>query len=247
MASLREQQRAFAAALRDPQAACPVAPSRNLSIYRNNSAIAFRGALERSFPAILRRVGVDYFRQLCAHYRERFPSRSGDLHFAGQHFAEFLAGHLADDYAWLADLARIEWAREQASVAAELPPLPVSALAGHDGESLERLVFGLQPSLHLVASPFPVFTVWERNHSGNVTPVDQSMGGEVGLIRIRSDTPQIRRLELPVFTFLTSLREGTTLGEAVSRAALDESGLAQALRFAFGEELVVSAGRAAGD
>ena len=112
MASLREMQGAFAAALRDPSAACPVLPAGNLSIYRNNTAISFRSALESSFPVVRRRVGDDYFRQLSAQYRARFPSRSGDLHWIGRDFSAFLLEHLhGSEYAWLADLARLEWSR----------------------------------------------------------------------------------------------------------------------------------------
>jgi hypothetical protein len=241
MASLREQQRCFAAALRDPQVACAVLPPRNLSIYRNNSAIAFRTALEQSFPVLLRRVGADYFRQLCALYRERHPSRRGDLHFAGQHLAEFLAGHLDEQYAWLADLARLEWAREQASVAAEAPPIGVDVLGRFASIDFERLVFELQPSLQVIASPYPVFSVWKANQSETAPPVDQSLGEEQGMVRMRSDSAEVRALDPPLHSFLAALAAGDTLGEAMSRAQLDEDGLREALRFVFAEGLAISA------
>jgi len=69
MDSLREMQRAFAAALRDPAVSCAVLPPANLAVYRNNGHITFREALEQTFPVVRRRVGDDYFRQLGAHYR----------------------------------------------------------------------------------------------------------------------------------------------------------------------------------
>src|SRR6478735_3703300 len=69
MASLRELQSTFAAAMRDPAVACAVVPQANLAIYRNNSAQTFRVALEGTFPVVLKRVGADYFRQLAARYR----------------------------------------------------------------------------------------------------------------------------------------------------------------------------------
>lgn len=240
MASLREQQQSFAAALRDPQVACAVLPPRNLSIYRNNSAIAFRAALEQTFPVLLRRVGADFFRQLCTLYRERFPSRHGDLHFAGQHFAEFLAGHLEEQYAWLADLAQLEWAREQASVAAEAQSIGVEELGRFGSGEFDRLVFELQPSLQFIASAFPVFTVWEANQHETAPPVDQSLGPEQGLVRIRADCAEVRALDSPLHSFLAALAAGETLGEAMGRAQLDEGGLREALRFMFAEGLAIS-------
>jgi hypothetical protein len=241
MASLRELQQSFAAALHDPAVACAVFPPANLGVYRNNARIALRESLERKYPVVRRRVGDDYFRQLCLFYRERFPSRSGDLHFYGRDFAAFLDEQLAGgDYAWLGDLARLEWLRVECGVAPELAALDVDALAHHAGESLEQLVFGLQPSLRLHASPFPVFSVWLNNQVDNAPPTDQSLVGEQGMIHYRHEFVQIRLLAPPVFSFLSALAAGRTLGDAMSRAALDEAGLTQALRFVFAEGLVCS-------
>ncbi len=119
MASLREVQESFAAALRNPAVDCAVLPPANLAIYRNNAHITWRETLERTYPVVRRRVGDDYFRQLCAHYRERFPSRSGDLHWYGRDFAGFLDSYLESDYRWLGDLARLEWSRAECSVMEE--------------------------------------------------------------------------------------------------------------------------------
>ena len=94
MASLRELQASFAGALRDPARTCAVLPPANLAVYRNNASFTFRETLSRTFPVVHRRVGDDYFRQLAVAYRERHPSRSGDLHDFGREFAEFLGEHL---------------------------------------------------------------------------------------------------------------------------------------------------------
>jgi hypothetical protein len=241
MASLRELQRSFAAALRDPQAACPVVPPANLAIYRNNSTYAFRGALEASFPVIRARVGDDFFRQLVHHYRAAFPSRSGDLHFVGADFAGFLADHLRDgDYAWLADLARIEWSREEVLISPELPAVGAEVLARYGPEQLETLVFTLQPCLRLHSSPFPVFSVWLANRGQNGAPVDQSRGAERGLIRLRQQSLEIQPLPPSLFSYLYALTEGATLGEATNAAGLDEATLLSALAFVFNEALVTA-------
>ena len=241
MASLRELQRSFAAAVRDPESACAVRPPENLAVYRNNAAIGFRAALQRTFPVIRRRVGDDYFRQLAAHYRDRFPSRSGDLHWAGRDFAAFLDEYLAgSDYAWLADLARLEWSCHECSVAAELPPAGAEQLGRFDAADLEHLVFGCQPSLRLHAFSYPVFSVWQANQADNAPPVDQSKGMERGMARIRNDSSDVQVLEPRLFSFLSALHGGASLGEAMTHAVLDENALTHALAFLFGEGLVTS-------
>ena len=239
MASLRELQVSFAAALRDESAPCAVLPRENLSIYRNNAAIGFRTALSLSFPVLRRRVGEDYFRQLATQYRQHRPSRSGDLHWVGQGFATFLAEHLqGSEYAWLADLARLEWAREQAAIAVTHASISVDALARFAPEQLEHLVFSLQPSLRLQASDFPIFTIWAANQMENAPPTDQSLTGECGLVRARVDGVEIRPLEPGVFSYLSALAAGAPLGEAVSTAGLDQTALVHALGFVFQEALV---------
>jgi hypothetical protein len=239
LASLRELQQAFATALRDPSASCPVRPVANLDVYRHNGESQFAGVLELSFPVLKRRVGDDYFRQLAHHYRRAHPSRSGDLHWVGKDFAGFLDVHLRDgDYAWLADLARLEWLREMAAIAAVRPALSVDALSRVPPERLEALTFTLQPSLGLLASPYPVFSVWVANQVENAPPVNQSSTPEQGMVLARYDGVELRSLEPQLFSYLSALAEGHSLGEAMSRAALDEPGLRRALQFLFVEELV---------
>ena len=241
MASLRETQRAFAAALRDPAVTCAVLPPANLGVYRNNGSITFREALGLTFPVLRRRVGDDYFRQLSVHYRERFPSRSGDLHWAGRDFAVFLDDYLAgSEYQWLADLARIEWACAESSVSAEQVSLSVDSLAGYSSVTLEHLCFVLQPSLRMVCSPFPVFSVWLTNQADNAPPVNQSQGPEQGMIRIRHDSVEVRKLDGAAFSFISALTQGATLGDAMTTGALDVRALTSVLAFLFSEGLVCS-------
>jgi hypothetical protein len=239
MVSLRELQRSFAAALRDPGVTCAVLPPANLAVYRNNSSITFRDSLEHTFPVVRRRVGDEYFRQLGAQYRQRHPSRSGDLHWAGRDFAPFLAAHLSGtEYGWLADLAQLEWLRAESAVCTERPALSADALADIAAEDLEFLGFGLQPSLRLHASAYPVFTVWLENQQEDAPPVNQSLGPERGLIHQRHGSTLVQPLDAPVFSFLTSLILGASLGEAVTTAQLDERGVTRALALLFGEGLV---------
>ena len=250
MASLLELQDSFAAALRAGADAavvdaaartCALTPAANLSIYRHNAAHAFHSALALSFPVLQRRVGNDYFRQLAHHYRERSPSRSGDLHWVGGGFAEFLAEHLRDgDYAWLADLARLEWAREAASVCAESAAVGADALAAFAPEALEHLVFSFQPSLALIRSPFPVFSVWIANQADNAPPVDQSLGQECGMVLLRSAEVEVAKLAPDLFSYLSALAGGSSLGEAMTAAEVDEARLTQILGYVFESGLVSS-------
>jgi len=241
MVSLRELQESFAAALRDPAVACAVLQPANLAIYRNNSSITWRQTLESTYPVLRRRVGDDFFRQLCVHYRERVPSHSGDLHWYGRDFPGFLTAYLEDPgYAWLADLACLEWSCAECSVAAEMSSIGADALAPFPPEQLECVVFRLQPSLRLHSSSYPVFTVWETNRVDYAPPVDQSIGKEQGMVHSWHDLPRVRRLDPGTFSFLSALAASSSLGDAVAIAGLDGSALTDALARVFREGLVTS-------
>src|SRR5712691_4666021 len=135
MLPLRDLQKLFDRALFDytPDAAAPwidgyetgaaqgvaIDAHARLAIYRNNLQEGFRKALALEFPVIERLVGEDYFRQLAASFQAEHPSRFGDLHCIGDPFARFLLQRFEDtQYAYLPDVATLEWAYQQSSVAA---------------------------------------------------------------------------------------------------------------------------------
>ena len=87
-------------------------------------------------------------------YRAEHPSRSGDLHWVGEEFASWLAPRVAGEgRAWLADLARLEWACEEAMVAARLPPLAAAELARVAPEAMAEVGLALQPCVRTFSSP----------------------------------------------------------------------------------------------
>lgn len=122
-------QSAFRSALRDGTlppgvtAAHPAEAARRFAVYRNNVAVSLGQALGRRFPVIQRRVGDEFFAALARAYLAADPPRSPVLMEWGAGFADFLAGFrpLAG-WPFMADVARIEWARGLAFHAADAPP-----------------------------------------------------------------------------------------------------------------------------
>jgi hypothetical protein len=229
VASLPEVQARFAAALRGERGLLEadvvddgIEAAARLAIYRNNARAMFEGALERTYPVLRRRVGEDYFRQLARGYRERFPSRSGDLHWVGEHFAGYLAeAESGTGYEWLAELAELEWACECAFVAAREEPVEPQALARLAPDDLARARLRLQPSLRCVASSFPVLEVWHANQPGaDGHAVDFSRGGQCALVYCGADGLELAEVPSAALEFTRLLQAGTSLG-----AAVDESGL----------------------
>ncbi|HEX9208630.1 MAG TPA: DNA-binding domain-containing protein, partial [Steroidobacteraceae bacterium] len=227
---MRELQRQFARALQPRPAAAidadvftaPRQPSASarLEVYRNNARQFFRGALELTFPVVQRRVGADYFRALAEEYREAHPSRRGDLHWAGEAFPDWLAGRLANTgYAWLGDLARLEWLCEEAMASGNAPALPLASLVTAAAQPLDALRVVFQPSLRQLRSRYPVWTVWQANQDDSAgAPVDLDRGEEHCAIACSDERVTVYRLDPEEFLLLDALAAGDTLGEALQRA-----------------------------
>ena len=119
-----------------------ISPASRLGVYGNHVRANFHDSLVSSFPAVRRLVGEEYFRQAAREYQREYPSRSGDLLHVGAAFAAYLARrHGADQYRYLADVARLEWLCEESLLAAEHPALDLERLRGVAPARLRRLAF----------------------------------------------------------------------------------------------------------
>jgi hypothetical protein len=241
--NLRQQQRAFALALQHAGTA-PAADgapdyAERFDTYRNNAWQSFAGALEQTYPVLQRRVGREFLRQLAREYRAVHPSKCGDLHWVGADLAGWLESRMAGSgYEWLADLARLEWAVAEASVAGVSPAASPAELAQFDADVLTELRLTLQPSLRVVASAYPVWSVWQANQHDDAAPIDLDQGGEHCVIACIDDRPVLYRIDAVDFRVIEQLARGETLGAALDAAGTDSAALGRALGWMFAENLV---------
>lgn len=228
-----ETQGAFARAVRDPGLPVPdgvtgplrARPAKRFAIYRNNVHANLIAVLEGRFPVVARLVGDAFFRATARVYIEQHPPASPVLMRYGASFADFLDGFPpVADTPYLGDVARLEWARNEAYHAADAMPLGADALQGVAPEA-ERLAFTLHPSTQLVRSRFPVVTVWSANVRGEKPgPIDAGSGGEDALVVRPALTVEVRRLPEGGADFIAALARGATLGQAAAEAARESPG-----------------------
>ncbi|MBM4210633.1 MAG: DUF2063 domain-containing protein, partial [Gammaproteobacteria bacterium] len=213
---LADIQQEFAQAL-----LASAAPAGRLAIYHNNYRANFIKALTLGYPVIARIVGSDFFASLARRFLEQYPSRSGDLHHVGKDFAEFLATDFAapgSAFEYLADLARLEWAWARALLAADKPALSVDALARHPPAEWPALRFELQPSSTLIASRFPVHTLFDEHRKTLPAITRLDAGSECVAVLRRAHQVAAHRLSAREYTLWQSLRDGLPLETALETA-----------------------------
>ena len=193
-----------------------------VQVYQNNVREGFSGVLLAGYPVIAQLVGEDCFRTLAVDYSRRYPSVSGDLAAYGASFPGLLdALYAGTEFDYLADVARVEWHCETVRCAQDAAAVDLPALQQRAGARFGEQRFGLHPAARLLASPYPVFGIWQAHQSDTVGAVDLAAGGERVLVRRCATGVEVVRLAEPAFLLLESLARGTTLrtamGDVVAR------------------------------
>jgi hypothetical protein len=230
MQSLRETQRRFVGAVLSSDAALefvngsPAFARDRIAIYRKTIFANYRKALSASYPVVKRLTGATFFHASVDAFVLAHPSRSGDLNIYGGSFGEFLASYPpAADLPYLADVARLEWAIDEANRASDAPCVPESVLAqlaGAPPDRLPTLRLRLEPSCRLVSSPYPILRIWQTNqidYSGD-DRVRLEERGIALLIRRDADGVSLERLPAGDHAWLAALAAQATLGAAIEAA-----------------------------
>jgi hypothetical protein len=187
-----------------------------LDVYRDNVIVALVNALAARYPVVRRMAGDESFRAVAHRFAMAETPRSLVLLHYGEAFPRFLRnlGHDAS-FEYLADIAELELAREKAYRAAAACPLGARALAALPTVRLEALRVTLHPSVSLVASRFPVVTIWEANQSDDGDGMIERWGAEAALVARPFTEVVVHRLPYGGHAFMAALLEGKTLAQAV--------------------------------
>jgi hypothetical protein len=138
----------------------------------------------------------------------------------GANFADFLASFPAcDALPYLADVARLEWAVHTAALRSDATSLDLARLRRVDPRDMAQLRFIPDPSVTLLASPWPVDKIWQAHQEGRIEALPGLQGGAVCLqVHAVGEAVTIRVLEPAIFAFRDALARGLTLGEAAGQA-----------------------------
>jgi hypothetical protein len=232
---LPEFQRTFTAGLleKTPQGTAPGSScldTLGFAVHANNARVSLRIALEHAYPVTRRLVGSDFFTPMAEEFVASHPPNRGWLSAYGVDFADFVADYqpLAG-LGYLADVARLEWARVRAANAPDDLGIDLKALAIIDTDTLEGLLLSLHAAASLVRSPFPVFDIWRAHQStveddSELEQVDLAKGSQTVLVcRPRALEVGVTVLGSGDAAFLSEVARHSSFGAAYQAAALAEA------------------------
>ncbi|MFT6387839.1 MAG: hypothetical protein ACJAUP_001211 [Cellvibrionaceae bacterium] len=170
------------------------------AVYQNNVFYSLRTALADLYPTIKTLVGEAFFNGTADAYIRIHPPKQASMVYFGLHFSEFLS-HFEHtrDMPYLVDIALLELAHHQAYHAADIDILDKVFFASIEPSVFEHSGVKFHPSLQIVSSAFPIFTIWQSNQTEAPSSSSENSSAKINL-----DEPQwliVVRLDYEVLVF----------------------------------------------
>jgi hypothetical protein len=177
--SLRDTQAAFADHLAgndrlDLLAAIdgdPRTAARRLQVHLNQTRLSLVAALAATFRTVEAVVGQEYFASLARQFVAETALEGPVLSAYGERFDRFISdSQELHGLAYLADVARLDWALNEAFHAPAEAPLTAADLTALPVTCLAELPIRLPMGSSLIESDYPLDLIWQASQPG--TPVE---------------------------------------------------------------------------
>jgi hypothetical protein len=189
---------------------------------RADGLAAHRSPLDRlttHFPVTRRVAGDESFDAMARRFIATERSRPATRFSNWEAFPSFLRSQgRAASIEYVADIAELEMARAKARNAADAQPIGAHAVPWLRAERLSRLRLVLHPSIFLVASRFPIVTIWETNQNEHENGRVVRWSAECALVARPFLEVEVRRLPPGGHAFISALSQGRTIAAALDAA-----------------------------
>lgn len=199
-----------------------LAATERLGIHRNTFVSVATRALRLNHPATVRLVGDDFFDATARSYVEAQPPASAWLDRYGETFADFLAGWpAASSIAYLADVARLEWAVScalHAPDAGALDPAALADLATLAPDAKAKVRFIAHPALHLVHARAPADAIWRAvlaRDDAALAAIDVATGPRWLLVERTAQGVEVLSMREDEWRLTSELCSGRTLQQVL--------------------------------
>jgi len=193
--------------------------SSGLAIHRANHFHGLSAALAVAFPVTRQIVGEAFFDAMAQFYISQNPPRSRIIAQYGDTLGDFIADFPpAGEVPYLADVARLEYRRIAAYHAADARPLSLGDAGGLEGVLQRR--FTLAPATSIVASTYPIQSIWLANRPGE-DPVVDDWSPETVLVTRRAGHVTHTRLDAFDLALIGAIEQCSALADALDAVGPD--------------------------
>jgi Putative DNA-binding domain len=226
MNGLATNQEHLAVVLFDPLAPVPMAIAdvdlRTRADFHHAGIGAFLvRALAARYPVARRLIGDDSFLDVARRFVAMQPPRLTNIQHFGEAFPQYLRSlGAAASFEYVADIAELEAARARAYHSADACPLDARALLSRAPLNGSGLV--LHPSVGLVASRFPIVTIWRANQTGADGGILDRWRPEAALVARPFLDVDVLPLPGGGHAFIKALLSGWTIGAAAASGRDDD-------------------------
>ncbi|WP_370231791.1 putative DNA-binding domain-containing protein [Cognatishimia sp.] len=190
---------------------------KRFDIYRNNVVFSLCEALVTAFPVLHKLLGDQFFSAMAGIFVRQHQPETPVLMFYGAQMPEFLTTfEPAQKYPYLADVARLELAMRHSYHAADIEPFDPQIFSTLPADQLMASRVTLAPSLQLLRSRWPIYSIWASQMQG--TPMPEAPSGEALIITRAEFDPAPHLLPAGGATFVMALQAGETFGSALDKA-----------------------------
>jgi len=191
-----------------------------LDIYYNNTLLGLTDILTATYPVLQKIIGEKFFRTIARFYIATNFQITGNCHTYGGKLASFLRSYEpAALWPYLPDIAAIEWAYFQASIADDAPALDFSGLTDLISEHPDFIV-SLHPGVHYIELNFNALEIWQEHQKNEIETIKlQEFPQTVLIWRDQKDDIFLQKISEPLKKLLRCCREGTDFGKAMSQSS----------------------------
>lgn len=190
-----------------------------LKIYRNNIVGSLTKAMQATYPLIEKLTGEDFAIGLMRSFVLENPPREACLARYGAGLDQFIENFSpARGLPYLADVARLEWAMNEAYYAPDDSPLTPADLQNIPLDELADMVLPLRASVRLLESRWPLVAIRDfclKENRDESERLDLDQGGCRGMIYRPGLSADIVSLGTGEYAFLQAIEAKNTLGNAL--------------------------------
>lgn len=169
-----------------PDISADISGMPGLRAYQRNAQATAQRVLLAHFPTIAAMLGEDTLAALALILWRISPPASGDLGEWGAALPDLLAAHPdLQDWPWLPDSARLDWARHQCERAGDAT-LDAASLQRLGDTAPDQLRLVLMPCVALLSSPWPMRALWAAHQ---LPPQARAHAAQEALRQAISSTP----------------------------------------------------------